>query len=76
VALTGGAQFRLLHSLYGQLFGGYSWDISRPEKGGEVGGGLRYDFGRVHIEALYNVFRPMADDQRIHQILAGVGFTF
>jgi hypothetical protein len=45
-------------------------------KGPEFSAGLKYDFGRTHLEVLYDVLRPMAADQRIHQALVGVGFLF
>lgn len=78
LGLAGGLHFRIFQALYGELFGGYSWDVSGTTKlsGPELGVGLRYDFGRVQLEALYNVLRPMADDQRVHQALLGLGFRF
>ena len=78
VALDGGVNFRILRGLYGQLMAGYSWDVSGAsrESGLEVGAGLEYDFGRVQLEALYNVLRPAASDQRVHQAMLGLGFHF
>jgi hypothetical protein len=74
--LSGGVHFRIFQGLYGQLFGGYSWDIGRATQGPEVGAGLRYDLGRVHLEALYNVLHVANQNERVHQALVGVGFTF
>lgn len=74
--LSGGVHFRLLQGLYGTISGGYGWDIGRGTSGPEVGAGLRYDFGRVHLEALYNALHVADQDQRVHQALVGVGFTF
>lgn len=76
--LSSEANFRLMRALYGQVVLGYSWDVAGPERssGVEVGAGLKYDFGRFQLEALYNVLRPMAEDQRVHQALVGMGFTF
>lgn len=76
--LSGALHFRLLRGLYGQLSGGYNWDLTGREmrQGAEFGAGLKYDFGRTQLEVLYNVLRPMAEDQRIHQALVGVGFVF
>lgn len=78
VGLSGGVNFRILRALHGELFAGYNWDLSGPEmqSGLELGAGLKYDFGRVQLEALYNVLRPLASDQRIHQALLGIGFRF
>ncbi len=76
--LSGGVNFRILRGLYGQLLLGYSSDITGPERGSglELGAGLRYDFGQVQLEALYNALRPASEDQRVHQALLGLGFRF
>jgi len=76
--LSGGVNFRILRALHGRLFGGYSWELTGSERrsGLELGGGLQYDFGRVQLEALYNILRPMSEDERVHQALLGIGFTF
>ena len=78
LGLSGGLHFRIFRALHGELLGGYSWDVSGPSRasGLELGAGLKYDFGRVQLEALYDVLRPMANDQRVHQALLGIGFHF
>jgi hypothetical protein len=78
--LRGGADFRILGALYGRLTAGATLGLSGPEQGKgigfEAGAGLRYDLGRVQLEALYNVLRPLSEDERVHQALVGVGFRF
>src|SRR5215813_10381162 len=78
VGLSTGVNFRIFRALHGELFGGYSWEISGPERksGWEVGGGLQYDFGRVQLEATYNALRVASQDERVHQALIGLGFRF
>lgn len=78
-ALTGGTNFRILGALYGRLFGGASLTLGGPQSGAVspmLGGGLGYDFGRVQLEVLYDVLNVASQDQRVHQALVGVGFTF
>ncbi|HEX2964297.1 MAG TPA: DUF4157 domain-containing protein [Syntrophorhabdaceae bacterium] len=76
--LSGGADFRIFRPLYGRLFGGYSWDLTGSQRtsGPELGAGLRLDLNRIQLEALHNVLRPAADDQRVHQALIKLGFQF
>jgi hypothetical protein len=77
--LGGGLDFRIFRTLYGRIAGGYSWDLSGtdPQRGPEVGGGLRLDLDRVQLEAIYNVLRPAADDnQQVRQTLVRLGFRF
>jgi hypothetical protein len=70
-----GTNFRLFRGLYGRLFGGYLSPVAgRGTTGGAVvGGGLEYDFGRVHLEALYDVLAPASTDARVQQVLIGLG---
>jgi hypothetical protein len=75
--LTSTVNFKLLGSLYGQLTGGIDVNLSTRRFAGEVGGGLGYDFGRVQLEALYNMLLPLSqNDARTQQVLLGVGFRF
>ena len=77
--LTGGVDFRIFRPLYGRITGGYSWDLAgaKPQSGPEVGGGLRLDFNRIQLEAIYNVLRPTADaDHQVQQALLKLGFRF
>jgi len=76
--LSSEANFRIMRALYGQVVLGYSWDVIGPERssGLEIGAGVKYDFGPFQLEALYNVLRPMAKENRVHQALVGMGFTF
>ena len=76
--LTGGLDFRIFGPLYGRLRGGYSWDLTGAARvaGPEAGGGLRLDLNRYQIEAIYNVLRPAADNERVHQALVQLGFKF
>ncbi len=76
--LTVGTNFRILGALYGRLFGGGTLPLTgEPSRVDlSLGGGLGYDFGPVQLEALYNVLRPMSDDERVHNVLLGVGFRF
>ena len=73
--LSGETNFRLFRALYGRLSLGYMTPLSGPGATGglEVGGGLEYDFGRVQLEAIYDVIAPMSDDNRTRQILFGIG---
>jgi hypothetical protein len=77
--LTGSTNFRILRGLYGRLFAGPTWLVSGPGSrttGLEAGGGLEYDFGRVHLEALYDVLVPMSNDPTVHRALVGLGARF
>jgi Domain of unknown function (DUF4157) len=75
--LRGGLDGRLFGPLHLRLFGGYGWESGGTERSGaEVGGGLRLDLDRVRLEAMYNLLRPAAEDQRVHQALLGIGFRF
>ncbi|MEU4217124.1 hypothetical protein [Actinoplanes sp. NPDC026623] len=77
--LSGSLDFRIFRPLYGRISGGYSWDLTgaAPQHGPEVGGGLRLDFNRVQLEAIYNVLRPTADaDRQVQQALVRIGFRF
>jgi hypothetical protein len=75
--LTSAVNFRILGSLYGRLTGGLDVNLAAGRGAGEVGGGLGYDFGRVQLEALYNVLLPFSQsDPEAHQLLVGVGFRF
>lgn len=77
--LGGGLDFRIFRPLYGRLTGGYSWDLggAGPQHGPEAGGGLRLDLNRLQLEALYNVLRPAAEENRqVHQALVRLGFRF
>jgi hypothetical protein len=73
-----GANFQLLGSLYGRLYGGISVPLppgSAPP-GTLLGGGLGFDFGRVQLEILYDVLDVQSRDTRTQQLLLGVGFRF
>ena len=75
--LTSTVNFKLLGGLYGQLTGGINLNLSTRSFAGEVGGGLGYDFGRIQLEALYNMLLPLSqNDVRTQQVLVGVGFRF
>jgi len=76
--LKGGAEFRLIHALYGQLSAGGFVESARARSaevgaGWEVGGGLSYDFGRPELSLMYNYLKSSARGGR-HQILLGLGF--
>jgi hypothetical protein len=77
--LRGGAEFRLLNALYGQLIAGGFVEPARAgapaDKGVEVGGGLRYDLGPVQLSALYNHLQSAARQDR-NQVLVGLGFRW
>jgi hypothetical protein len=90
--LRGGAEFRVLHALYGRVFGGGYYETAHQRGGAgfgaQVGGGLSYDFGPVQLELLYNFLQPLGDEesaiggedarqrQQVHQALIGAGFTW
>jgi hypothetical protein len=77
--LTASTNFRILRALYGRLFVGTTWLVSGPGSsttGLETGGGLGYDFGRVHLEALYDVLVPMSNDPKLHRAMLGLGVLF
>ncbi|MFI6644016.1 DUF4157 domain-containing protein [Streptomyces sp. NPDC050504] len=76
--LSAGFDFRIFGPLYGRLRAGYSADLSGDarSRGFEAGGGLRLDLDRLQLEAVYNVLRPAAQDERVHQALVGLGFRF
>jgi hypothetical protein len=67
--------FRLFRALYGRLSGGYLQPLSGTGTVGglHLGGGLEYDFGRVQLEAIYDVIAPLTDDRRTQQLLFGIG---
>jgi hypothetical protein len=79
VGLRGGAEFRLLHALYGHLIAGGFLEPARGgssvNKGFEAGGGLSYDFGPVQLSALYNHLQGAAKHDR-DQVLVGLGFRW
>lgn len=78
-SLEGGVNFRLFRALYGHLFGGVHLEFPTEGEirlGGEIGTGVGYDFGPVQAEALYNILRPMSNDQRVHQVLLNLGVRF
>ncbi|MEV0293902.1 hypothetical protein [Nocardia sp. NPDC050710] len=76
--LSGGLDFRVFGPLFGRLFGGYDWDLTGATRtrGPEAGAALRLDLNRYQLEVIYNVLRPAADDERVHQALVGLGFKF
>jgi hypothetical protein len=77
--LMASTNFRILRALYGRLFVGSTWLVSGPgssEARLETGGGLGYDFGRVHLEALYDVLLPMSNDPQLHRAMLGLGVRF
>jgi len=69
--------FRVFRALYGTLSGGYMQALGDKNQtsGGFVGGGLGYDFGRVHLEAVYDVLKPASQDQRVQQALLKIGIN-
>jgi hypothetical protein len=69
--------FRVFRALYGTLSGGYMKALGDQTQtsGGFVGGGLGYDFGRVHLEAVYDVLKPASQDQRVQQALLRIGIN-
>ncbi|MEP6859850.1 MAG: DUF4157 domain-containing protein [Deltaproteobacteria bacterium] len=69
--------FRVFRALYGTLSGGYMQALGDKTQtsGGFVGGGLGYDFGRVHLEAVYDVLEPASQDQRVNQALLRIGIN-
>lgn len=73
--LRGGAEFRVLHALYGQLSAGGFVESSTGASGYELGGGLRYDFGPVQLGALYNLLRSEPGLER-HQVLLELGLRW
>jgi len=75
--LRGGAEFRVLHALYGQLSaGGFIESAgSGSGLGYALGGGLRYDFGPAQLGVLYNVLRSDPQLER-HQLLVEVGLRW
>lgn len=76
-ALGGGANSRLLGALYGRLQAAYVLPLGGAGSPGmSVGGGLRYDFGPVQAEALYDLLRPLSEEERVHQTLLRLGFRF
>lgn len=77
--LLGATNARLLKGLYARVFLGPSWLVSGQGSRDarlELGGGLQYDFGRIHLEALYDVLMPMKDDPEVHRVMLGVGMRF
>lgn len=77
-ALTAGANFRIFRALYGRLVLGGHLELSEGgvTPGFEAGGGVGYNFGPVEAEILYNVLRPASDDDRVHQVMGGLGVHF
>jgi hypothetical protein len=81
--LRGGAEFRLLRALYGQLNAGAfiessSAGIESSAAGGrgyELGGGLKYDLGPAELGLLYNVLRSNPALER-NQLLVELGFRW
>lgn len=69
--------FRLFRVLYGTLSTGYMRSLGDQTQtsGAFVGGGLGYDFGRVHLEAVYDVLKPASDNQRVQQALLRIGIN-
>jgi hypothetical protein len=75
--LAVGTNFRLLHALYGRLRIGANVALtSDPTAAGEVGAGLRYEFGRVELEAMYDFLKPFSAEEPVHRVMVGVGFRF
>lgn len=79
--LRGGAEFRIIRALYGQLSAGGFLESppsgsAAPVAGGwEAGGGIGYDFGRQELGLMYTYLRSTARDER-HQLLLRLGFHF
>jgi hypothetical protein len=92
--LRGGAEFRILEALYGRLLAGGFIESAHSgleaTGGAQLGGGLRYDFGRIQLDVLYNVLLPVMNEEEagtgtegaslerrpVHQALLGLGFYF
>ncbi len=75
--LRGGAEFRILHALYGHLAaGGFVEPASTgTEVGYELGGGLKYDLGAAQLGVLYNYLRARPELER-NQVLVELGFRW
>jgi hypothetical protein len=75
--LRGGAEFRILHALYGQLAAGGFIEPATTggEIGYELGGGLRYDLGAAQLGVLYNYLRAQPELER-HQVLVELGLRW
>ena len=73
-----GANFQLLGSLYGRLFGGFEvpLPLGTAQPSTLVGAGLGFDFGRVQLEILYDVLDLQSKDERSHELMLGMGFRF
>jgi len=78
LGFEGSTNFRLFRSLYGTLQGGYLWPIgasATQTPGPFAGGGLGYDFGRVHLELLYDTLFQAKSQPAVHQALLSIGLT-
>ena len=73
--LRGGAEFRVLNSLYAQLSAGGFIESAGGGLGYELGGGLRYDSGPAQFGVLYNFLRSDPQLER-HQLLVEMGFRW
>ncbi len=74
--LRGGAEFRILHALYGQLAAGGFIEPATTggEIGYELGGGLKYDLGAAQLGVLYNYLR--APELERNQVLVELGLRW
>jgi hypothetical protein len=76
LGLGGGLESRLFHALYLQIHGGYSFALTDPEKtsqGGFLGGGFRYDLGRVQLGLVYDHLWAAKGDPGAERVLAQLG---
>ena len=73
--LRGGAEFRVLNSLYAQLSAGGFIESAGGGLGYELGGGLRYDSGPAQFGVLYNFLRSDPQLER-QQLLVEMGFRW
>lgn len=74
--LRGGAEFRILQGLYGQLAAGGFIEpaTTSGELGYQLGGGLKYDLGAAQLGLLYNYLRQPELER--HQALVELGFRW
>ena len=75
--LRGGAEFRILHALYGQLAAGGFIEPATTGSGigYEFGGGLKYDLGAARLGVLYNYLRAQPELER-NQVLVELGLRW
>lgn len=79
VGLQGGVESRVFGALYAQLYGGYAFPLTDPNntaKGGYMGGGLRYDLGRVELGLIYDhLWTAQQANPDVNRALITLGFN-